>query len=57
MLLQNHESAINMMGRFQLSASRRYTVHPQNRVLTWPSKTTDKSSYVVVRAEIELGAS
>ena len=51
------KSAINMMGRFQLSASRRYTVHPQNRVLTWPSKTTDKSSYVVVRAEIELGAS
>ena len=54
MLLQNHKSVINMIGRFQLSACRSYTVHTQNRVLTWLSQTADNPAMELLERKLSL---
>ena len=41
-----------MIGRFQLSACRSYTVHPPNRVLTWPSNTADNPAMQLLERKL-----
>ena len=43
-----------MIGRFQLSACRSYTVHTQNRVLTWLSKTADNPAMELLGRKLSL---